>query len=628
MAVKSIIDILVNDEAFKRFQASFNKYKEALAATPAAWNKAAEGTDKTSKNTGKTRTEAEKAATAFRNLSNENAKLSRHAETQARSWKDIAKSAHTFAGHIVDATRSLMRWAGLTGIIGGILGVGGLFGIERLAAFAGNQRAQGLALGMKPSDAKAFETNLGARGYDSNSFLGNINKGMMDLQSPQFRGLRMALGADFNPRGKDTADVAAQTLAALKTRIDEIPLGPMFEPMARARQLDSLMDMEDLQRLRRTPAAEVNDYAKNIQSDRAAMNLPDATAKAWQDLQSMFTRSATILKNMVIDKLVGLAEPLGHLSEAFTKVIGDLLSRPELKQWIEDLAAGVKWFGDYLMSDRFHNQVTRFIDGVEKFAVAIWDFVELVIEGVSSLKKWLHPLDAAKTDENGNSPLYQDDPATHPKLNKNLEESGQWWHDLLHPWQNNNRTWWLPYGGRQDVPDAAVQKQTFDQLEGQKQLPHGIMDAVFDVESSRGRKVLNPDGGAGPFQFMGPTWQTYGKGNPFNFNDSSNAASSYLHKLYEEFNHDVAKTIAGYNAGEGNVEDAVKRYGADWERHLPHPEITSPYIDRVYASLGMQRGGQNQAGLFPGQGRVPRIDVNINNNVGANVAVASNQVAQ
>jgi len=50
------------------------------------------------------------------------------------------------------------------------------------------------------------------------------------------------------------------------------------------------------------------------------------------------------------------------------------------------------------------------------------------------------------------------------------------------------------------------------------------------------------------------------------------------------FGGDVDKALAAYNAGEGNVQKAVKRAqanGGDWKMYLPRPEETLPYIRKV-----------------------------------------------
>jgi hypothetical protein len=616
MGLKSILDVVVNDADFKRFQKLFDGYRESLKDLPGLWDSSTESAGAAAGASTDMAAAVAATAAALHKISQENALVSRQTENQAKSWRDMAKSANTFVHHITDATRSLLRWAGLTGIISGILGVGGLFGIERLASFAGNQRASSFALGVKPGDIKAFETNLGARGFDTNSFLGNVNTGMMDLTSPQFLGLRGALGANFDPRGKEVGDVALQTISALKRQVDAIPLGELFEPTAHARKLDQIMSMEDLQRLRRTPANEVADYAKQISVDRQTFNLPDKTLKAWQNLEAQFTRSATTLKDVVIDKLSALAEPIANLSNAFTKAVGDLLSRPELADWINKLAGGIEWLANYLMSDKFKDQVSTFIEGVDKFGHALLDLTKDLIGIIEGIDNWFHGdkkgsiFNGVNGDVGGSGADTPGSPFSH----------------FVHPdlYHEEDKSWWWHYGGKQAMPDTDEQKKKLQQLENYYSLPKGLLGTVEKIESNNGENVFSPRGAVGPFQFTKEAWQDYGAGgNPFNFNDSAGASARYFDKLLKEFHGDVAEAAAAYNAGPETIEKAIKQFGAEWRRGLPHPEETIPYVDSVVKALGTYK----TSSLQPNTGKPTNVQISINNNTGGNTVVAANQLA-
>jgi hypothetical protein len=60
---------------------------------------------------------------------------------------EATKDAKSLAGHIRDATTSLLSWGGIVGLFTGVLGVGGLFGLNRLAATTGSQRFTSLGSG-------------------------------------------------------------------------------------------------------------------------------------------------------------------------------------------------------------------------------------------------------------------------------------------------------------------------------------------------------------------------------------------------------------------------------------------------------------------------------------------------
>ncbi|MFJ5506053.1 lytic transglycosylase domain-containing protein [Pectobacterium carotovorum] len=95
-------------------------------------------------------------------------------------------------------------------------------------------------------------------------------------------------------------------------------------------------------------------------------------------------------------------------------------------------------------------------------------------------------------------------------------------------------------------------------LEAKHKLPSGILDNVWDAESSRGKNLLSPKGAQGPFQFMPATGRDYGlnsSGDRMDFHKSSEAAARYLSDLLKMFDGDVKKALAAYNWGPGRVRD-------------------------------------------------------------------------
>lgn len=95
-------------------------------------------------------------------------------------------------------------------------------------------------------------------------------------------------------------------------------------------------------------------------------------------------------------------------------------------------------------------------------------------------------------------------------------------------------------------------------LEAKHKLPSGILDNVWDAESSRGKNLLSPVGAQGPFQFMPATGRDYGlnsSGDRMDFHKSSEAAARYLSDLLKMFDGDVKKALAAYNWGPRKVRD-------------------------------------------------------------------------
>ncbi|MEQ9834771.1 lytic transglycosylase domain-containing protein [Pectobacterium versatile] len=107
------------------------------------------------------------------------------------------------------------------------------------------------------------------------------------------------------------------------------------------------------------------------------------------------------------------------------------------------------------------------------------------------------------------------------------------------------------------LKNTAKQKH-LSTLETKHELPSGILDNVWNAESSRGKNLLSPVGAQGPFQFMPATGRDYGLNSysdRMDFHKSSEAAASYLSDLLKMFDGDVKKALAAYNWGPRRVRD-------------------------------------------------------------------------
>lgn len=637
MAIKTpIISIDIDDGAFQRFAVLFARYQAQLKQMPGQWKQIGDSVDavldKSAAGAEGAVAAAEGAAAAgaasavsFRQtyiavagtseqmgrVSGASRDAAVSARSQAAAWHNMARSARSFAGHIGDATRSLLRWTGLTGVISSILGVGGLFGIDRLAGHAGNARRSALGLGVTPGEEKAFDVNYG-RVVDPTQFLSGVNDALHDVTKRV--GLYGAGLSEKDIAGKDTAQVSADLLPALKRIADQTPAA-MLAQVLQSRHLDQFMSLQDFERLKATPAAEIAGYGKSYQTDIKSLDLTQQQLVKWQELQVQMSRAGATIERTFIVGLTNLADPLTKLSNAFTKAVGDLLSAPQLKEWIDDLAGGIKWLADYMLTDAFHDKVIAFVKGVG-------DFVSAIGSAITAIEGWVAwfrgDASAVASGKGVNGPLADDnaDAPGSPAFNRKRhpEQYNEDGTPKEKPPEANwlNRWLYRRNAGADSSPDAHTEE--YQKLERDNNLPAGTLKSVERQESGF-KDVMSDAGAQGYFQFMPATARQYSV-NPHDEISSATGSAHYFRDLLTEFHGDMAKALAGYNWGQDRVEKDIAQYGDKWREHLPAE--TSKYVNSITTQIA-----NNTTNNHGGQGRTL---VTINNATGGNATVSASQL--
>lgn len=119
---------------------------------------------------------------------------------------------------------------------------------------------------------------------------------------------------------------------------------------------------------------------------------------------------------------------------------------------------------------------------------------------------------------------------------------------------------------------------------------------VAEVESSFDRSARSPAGAAGLFQLMPDTAKRYGLRTwPFDERlvpqPSARAAAAYLGQLHEKFK-DWRLALAAYNAGEGTVQNLLKRHkAASYDAIASHlPAETQMFVPKVEETIQKREG--------------------------------------
>lgn len=391
MAAKSIVEIDVQDEKFQSFLEKFNEYQKALSELPEQWRGAVHGLGEAAKETERVRDGTEGITKAFADgvaalasvndgLERLNGNLEKATKTQtefnkksggARNFLNKAsKDAKSLAGHIKDATTSLLSWGTVLGLFSGLAGAGGLWGLNHLASNASAQRFTAMGLGTTAgglnSTAVDFQKALG----NPVGTLGAIRDAQLDLSKRwQFR----AMGVD-NP-DRDPAELLPEMIKAAR---DIFVRNGSTQQGAEAYGLTNYFTLDDLNRFKKMSDEEIDAMAKQAQQDTRRLQLTDQQLRQWQDFNIQLDRSKVSIGNTFIRGLAPLAPELGKLSDAFSGAIETVLKSPELGKWIDGLSDGIRRFGNYLASPEFQKDVEAFISGVERLGRVIGKVIDWI----------------------------------------------------------------------------------------------------------------------------------------------------------------------------------------------------------------------------------------------------------
>lgn len=166
----------------------------------------------------------------------------------------------------------------------------------------------------------------------------------------------------------------------------------------------------------------------------------------------------------------------------------------------------------------------------------------------------------------------------------------------LKPRPEQIREIWIRKISPRPVPEAA--KPYVGELKpifAQQKVPSQLV-WVAEVESSFDPSARSPVGAAGLFQLMPDTAKRYGLRTwPFDQREdpapSAKAAASYLGYLHEKFK-DWRLALAAYNAGEGTVQNLLKRHKATtYDAIASHlPAETQMFVPKVEATIQKREG--------------------------------------
>lgn len=541
MAAKSIIEVDVNDEKFLSFMDKFNEYQAALEELPEAWRASAQGIGDSARETSKASSEAEGMTKAFldgvdalnmmvNNLDRINTSLDDANKRQSDLNKKTAgsssifgklkKDSKEFAGHIKDATVSLLSWGGIVGLFTGVLGAGGLFGINRLASTASAQRFTSMGLNTSIGALDSTAINYQRAVANPTATLGAIRDTQADLSQ---RWKFQAMGINNPDRSPD--QLLPEMIRAARSIFTQT--GGTLQG-ANAYGLTSFFSIDDLNRFKNMSDAEIDAMEKRAKRDAQLLQITDEQARQWQDFNVQLDYSSQSIKNTFIRGLAPLTPGLTKLSDALSGAIDTVLQSPELGKWIDGLAGGIQRFGDYLASPDFKNDVENFMVKVEKLGKVIGKVVDWII-GKTNL---------SVDDIKSGSSILSDKPVVDPKTGQSYIPGSE---------SDPNVSAGLKWLKRASGVTPTAYDSYFEEAAKKFDLDPKLLKSVAAAESSWDQNAVSKAGAQGLMQVMPMNFQP-GE-NPFDPRDNIMAGARVMSWAKQQSGGDFDEMLRWYNGG-------------------------------------------------------------------------------
>lgn len=511
-------------DKFKEFEKLFVKYRDALGTTPSAYAVVTKE--------GKEQEKALKGMTAAIIAQMEvMAKESRLQENMEQStkrtasyWSSIQSSTRSAWGHISSIAHTVRNNA----IVTGLLGLGGLWGLDRLAGGAANQRRTATGLGMAAGDVSAFGLTYN-RAIDAQGLLSSISTARGDLGSAEASSL-MTLG--ISPAGGATA-IARQVLQKIYQLSKNTPeglLGPLVQEGYGAGALG--FSIQDLRRLKGMDQGEFDKYSGQFNTRSNQLGISDSTLRKWQDFVTTLDTTGKRIESSLIRGLVNATGPLEKLSEAAATFFDKLMGSGLIDQFVNKLSGWLDTFANYLGTDKFKQDAR---DIAAAFAqIAEWGM---------KLARWIGTPSTPGTDHEANRK------ADNARISNWL---GNQWNRLT----------------VKRLPDGTAIEDVMPQ--GFTPTGSSILDKIAGLEGSPDRNgvpQVSPAGAIGKYQIMPSTAAGYGVTADQLKDPATNRATAekILADLSKRYNGNTAEILAAYNAGP-MIADYLKAHG---DKSLP-----------------------------------------------------------
>jgi hypothetical protein len=603
MTFKPVIDIEVNDEAFKKFLDLFQDYAAKLDEMPESWQRldAAIGSAGNGMKAGAV--SAKEALAIAAASASVIAEELHHATKAQHEFGRATTSSSSAMGRLASTAKGLGhtifgmgKWLLKFSAIG--LGLGALgsgFGFDELAGSALSRERSARSLGLTPGQLASFTAN-------AQQFMGiSALTGAAAAQvNPQDAGKFATLGINPNrARNESATRLAFEELKAARNSWQQYKLAgidPMASPQVRA-AISLGLSQGDIRNAAKARLSTINADERATRGDAAQLGFSSRTAAEWTRLKIAMDKAGTTIETSLIKALAPLAPLIGRMANEAARFIAAFVTGPEIKKLVAFVVDGLKEFMKFIHSPKFYQDLALFETSIGRLAhvtVTALRYLDIIPKAHRTDQEIL--MQAVKQPKK---------PPTTPwniKTAAALEKYG-------------------PFGpNKYEITQAAIAAH-----KKYPNVPVSELVNLSGIESGYGSNMLGPKtpyGRAlGAWQMLPGTAKAEGVRDPMAISDEAMGAARYLTQLQKQFGSRRA-ALAAYEAGPGTVAAQIKAHPHTWLNQAgpaERKETTAAGPGLPDSVNRLIKAIRNRAPVKPAQ-------VHITNSTAARVSVSVNAV--
>jgi hypothetical protein len=359
MALKSIVEIDIDDTKFKEWLATAHKLTIGInaptGATTSAPSSSSATTSATTTSDIKFNAEKEKQ---HKKDKKEWAEVNSYRKQEARSRKDNLEGLKNFTSSVGSFSTSLAKWS--LGIGTGVAAGAG-FGYMRGARETQDEFRKSKELGVNVGQMKALQDTLSPL-LDVNTTLANFAEAATDIS----KSVSLSLLSQEERLGKTPTEMMLAMIPRLKAELTKVGGNDIaLKQFMEANKLTDLFSMDAIKSLKNNSNEFINTLLQLAQSNVKALNLTDKQQEVYAKLNTAFTLEMDKFIQDLKRLTVELTPEISSLITSFSTFASDAMRTGTFKESIVALGDGIKGVADYISSGKLLQALKDFENGLK-----------------------------------------------------------------------------------------------------------------------------------------------------------------------------------------------------------------------------------------------------------------------